>query len=132
LALLPHKNAKDVVDWCVVDEHGDGVAVFMDFGELVFLNHGFTKDSMKLWERMFQFLSHRKATANPKGKEFDGMWQMVASRDIQAGEELLCECIHCGAGYDYNLAWFDKICEEEYPGQKHDGKLERWSKGNKC
>lgn len=132
LALLPHEVAKDSVDWCGVDDYGEGEAVFLDFCELALLNHGFSKGSLKLWEKKFPFLSHRKATANLKGKEFDGMWHMVASRDIQAGEELLCDYNQCGIGYDHNLPWYDTIYEEYYPGQKHDDELERWSKGNTC
>jgi hypothetical protein len=96
------------------------------------LNHGYSKGSLKLWERMFPFLSHRKATANLKGKEFDGMWHMVASKDIQAGEELLCDYNQCGIGYDHNLPWYDKIYDEYFPGQKHKAELERWSTGKTC
>ena len=134
LALLPYQVAKESVDWCGVDEYDDdgGQAVFIDFCELALLNHGYSKRSLKLWERIFPFLSCRKATANVMGKEIDGVWHMVACRDIQAGDELLCDYNECGIGYDYNLPWFDTIYEEYYPGQKHSDELQRWTKGKTC
>lgn len=103
LGLLPPELAKDSVDWALVDEDSDSEEemVYIDFCDVVFLNHGGMKEGK----------------ANVKSKDFrDGGWGMVATRDIVAGEELLCDYSQCGLGYDHSLEWYHKIHQEYYPG----------------
>ena len=103
LGMLPPHLAKDSVDWALVDEDDETEEemVYLDFCDIVFLNHGGTEDGK----------------ANVKSKDFsNGSWGMVATRDIHAGEELLCDYSQCGSGYDHSLDWYHKVHQEYYPG----------------
>ncbi|CAB9525142.1 expressed unknown protein [Seminavis robusta] len=125
LALLPHDLAKESVDWVGVDDYRSGEAVYIDLSESSLLNHGFSRRSLQWWERCFPCCTWRKVTATVEGKYFDGMWHMVATRDLEAGEELLCDYNQCG-NYNHNLPWYDVICQEYYPGITRYDELERW------
>lgn len=130
LALLPYEIAKDTVDWMGVDDDDDQEVVWVDFSDVCLLNHGFHKRSLKLWERMFPFLTWKKVTANLEAKERNGVWGMFACCDIQPGEELLCD-YNLSGNYDHSLKWFDRLCDEYYPGETRRDELKRWAKAAK-
>jgi hypothetical protein len=132
LDLLPPDLAHQCIDWAGVDDYRGGEAVCTVFSDSAFMNHGSSK-AIPPWEKLRAWVFPRskqhqpKPRANMRSKWYDGMWHMVARRDIQAGEELLCDYSEIG-NYDHSLEWFTKIYDEHYPGTPHHDELERWSK----
>ena len=127
LSLLPPDLARDCVDWVGVDTHQGIEAVFIDFCDMALMNHGSSKRLLP-WDKLrARFSKRTKPRANVKSRWFNGMWHMVATRDIQAGEELLCDYSQ-SHNYDHGLEWFEEIYDEYYPDTPHHNELERWLK----
>lgn len=140
LASLPPALAKDCVDWASVmddDEDGEEIVV-MDFCDSALLNHGPSKPSFS--RRIIQSLkecctanAHKSHSttemANIVGKygKDDGMFYFEATRNLQAGEELLCD-YGKSAKYHHKLPWFNDIYREYYPDRIPSDKseLKRW------
>lgn len=116
LSLLPHDLAKDCVDWAYCEEHKGVKAVHLDLCEAALTNHG--KPQHSRWAKLRCF-SKSGERANLKEKLIDDKWCYVAARDLEAGEELLCdyEDFH---DYDDPLPWFDSIWDDFFPDAASD------------
>jgi hypothetical protein len=112
LKLLPNSLAQDCCEWAYVEQYKGKQAVFLDFNESALMNHG---DSLSCWEKLLC----RKATANLDERSHRGRWCHFASRDIQAGSELLVdyEDFH---DYEHSLSWFESIWYEYFPDYVSD------------
>lgn len=110
LRLLPHHMAQDCCLWAYVEK--DGV-VYLDFSEAALFNHG---NDLDWWESLCP-CSKKEQEANVVEKEMDGTHCYLASRDIQADEELLCDydSFHDDTVSGKKVPWFDEIWCEYLP-----------------
>lgn len=108
-------------------EEEEQEAVWLDLFEGSLVNHG---DSIKHRRPFFGLRccptsssrnsndsndKNKKDTANlDEGRFHDGKWHMHASRDIQAGEELLCDYNEFHED-EHGLTWFDDSWREYWP-----------------
>jgi len=119
LTSIPHEWAKDCVDWAYVEEGDEGkVSVWLDFCDAALMNHGV---HLSRWEKLCGCVSRRSRysankyggsdEANVKNILHEGKWCYDAIRDIQAGEEILCDytAFH---DYDEPLSWFEDTWDE--------------------
>mmetsp|Transcript_37908 Transcript_37908/g.77356 ORF Transcript_37908/g.77356 Transcript_37908/m.77356 type:complete len:211 (-) Transcript_37908:252-884(-) len=93
LSELPYDLACDVIQWAYVFQEEDDVfACGVDLGNGSFMNHGKAKDDM-----------------NVVSREDGGM---VASRDIEVGEEILAD--YTSFHEIGQLSWFDYLAKEAW------------------
>ena len=102
LSLLPPDLARDCVDWVAVDSEEGVEAVSLSFCDASLMNHGWSTRFWPLEKLCARFSRRPKPRANVKSRWFDGMWHVVATRDIQEGEELLCDYTQ-SHNYDHGL-----------------------------
>jgi hypothetical protein len=114
LSLLPHDLARDVVTWTYAYWWDDERQVVgLDLDEASLMNHAgntVNYDGTPVDE------SDEKPNVH---NHYDGkMWHLHASRDIQAGEELLCDYHDCH-DYEDTCEWYDETWHE-YVEQKEN------------